>query len=98
MALAYLAPLPIMIAALGWGIDAGAIAMRRRLRHRRARSSSRLSGLLFAADRRPARLGARRFRDAAPARALPGARATPAPPMAVSVGAIVVARGGDRRR
>jgi hypothetical protein len=27
MALAYLAPLPIMIAVLGWGIDAGAIAM-----------------------------------------------------------------------
>jgi hypothetical protein len=27
MALAYLAPLPIMIATLGWGIDAGAIAL-----------------------------------------------------------------------
>ena len=26
MALAYLAPLPIMIATLGWGLDAGAIA------------------------------------------------------------------------
>ena len=27
MALAYLAPLPIMIAALGWGLDAGAVAL-----------------------------------------------------------------------
>ena len=26
MALAYLAPLPIMIATLGWGLDGGAIA------------------------------------------------------------------------
>ncbi|MFY9972391.1 MAG: hypothetical protein WAK41_23580, partial [Roseiarcus sp.] len=26
MALAYLAPLPIMIATLGWGLDAGAVA------------------------------------------------------------------------
>ena len=28
MLLAYLAPLPIMIATLGWGLDAGAIAAR----------------------------------------------------------------------
>ena len=26
MALAYLGPLPIMIATLGWGLDAGAVA------------------------------------------------------------------------
>ena len=48
MPLAYLAPLPIMIATLGWGVDAGAIALSSPPRSWRA-SIEPQSGLIFAA-------------------------------------------------
>ena len=49
MALAYLAPLPIMIATMGWGVDAGAVAAATSVAGL-ALLAEPLSGLLYAAS------------------------------------------------
>ena len=86
MALAYLAPLPIMIATLGWGLDAGAIAGGDFGRcARRARRAVVRIGVRRL--RRRSRMGLGRVRGHA-ARAILR-RAKPDAPVHPSVGAIV---------
>ena len=69
MALAYLAPLPIMIATLGWGLDAGAVAAAISIAGGSPVVAEPLSALVFAALGRRSRVGpwlrfrSRRSRD-----------------------------------
>ena len=65
MTLAYLAPLPIMIATMGWGLDAGAIAAAASVAGLTLIAEP-LSGMLFAASVALPGLAARGLRRHAP--------------------------------
>ncbi len=86
MALAYLAPLPIMIATLGWGLDAGAIAAAISVAAL-ALLAEPLSALLFAASVAGPAWGLAAFAITPVARYLGAQR--PDAPIHPSVGAIV---------
>ena len=86
MALAYLAPLPIMIATLGWGLDAGAIAAAISVAALTLLAEP-LSALLFAASVAGPAWGLAAFAISPLARYLGGQR--PDAPVHPSVGAIV---------
>ena len=83
MLLAYLAPLPIMIATLGWGLDAGAIACAASVAGLTVIAEP-VSGMLYAASVAAPGLGAGGFRRDPPRALLLPRGSSPAGPTPLS--------------